>query len=97
MFATFSYLEDVILTHMKNVKNTSTPRDNVNSMYLLSDRQGYSFGYGLQWSGIRKDLTDPLNLMRKVKPVKMNINAQNAWLHPTNREIQSNTPFKHIR
>lgn len=76
-------------------KNTSTAlRDNINSMYLLSDRHGYSFGYGLQWSGIRKDLTDPLDLRRKVKPVKMNINAQNAWLHPISREIQSNTPLR---
>lgn len=76
-------------------KNTSTTlRDNINSMYLLSDRHGYSFGYGLQWSGIRKDLTDPLDLRRKVKPVKMNINAQNAWLHPISREIQSNTPLR---
>ena len=24
----------------------------------------------------------------------MNINAQNAWLHPISREIQSNTPLR---
>ncbi|MBJ8499215.1 putative pilus system protein FilF [Acinetobacter oleivorans] len=76
-------------------KNSSTAlRDSVNSMYLVTDRQGYTFGYGLQWNGVRKDLTDPLNLVRKVKPVKMNVNAQNTWLHPISREIQSTTPLR---
>jgi len=69
-------------------------RQSVNSMYLLADRQGYTLGYGLQWNGVKKDLTDPLNLLRNVKPVKMNVNAQNAWLHPISREIQSTTPLR---
>ncbi|MFV7441115.1 protein FilF [Acinetobacter pittii] len=75
--------------------NTSTNlRQSVNSMYLLADRQGYTLGYGLQWNGVKKDLTDPLNLLRNVKPVKMNVNAQNTWLHPISREIQSTTPLR---
>ncbi|MBP2606153.1 putative pilus system protein FilF [Acinetobacter calcoaceticus] len=75
--------------------STSTNlRQSVNSMYLLADRQGYTLGYGLQWNGVKKDLTDPLNLLRNVKPVKMNVNAQNAWLHPISREIQSTTPLR---
>lgn len=75
--------------------STSTNlRQSVNSMYLLTDRQGYTLGYGLQWNGVKKDLTDPLNLLRNVKPVKMNVKAQNTWLHPISREIQSTTPLR---
>jgi len=76
------------------VSTSTNLRQSVNSMYLLADRQGYTLGYGLQWNGVKKDLTDPLNLLRNVKPVKMNVNAQNAWLHPISREIQSTTPLR---
>ncbi|MDB0117133.1 protein FilF [Acinetobacter baumannii] len=77
---------------IEDCKNDSTTlRRAANSMYLISDRQGYSLGYGLQWKG--NNVTNAIALLSKVKPVKMTANAQKNWINPISREIQSNTPL----
>lgn len=78
--------------------NTTNLRHSSDELYLLSDRQGYTLGYGLQWKGsavvIDNKVQNPYLLTSKVKPAKLNVNAQNAWLNPVSREIQPTTPLR---
>ncbi|MFY0034757.1 protein FilF, partial [Acinetobacter baumannii] len=73
-------------------------RHSTDDLYLFSDRQGYTLGYGLQWKGsaivIDNKVQNPYLLTTKVKPAKLNVNAQNNWLNPVSREIQSTTPLR---
>jgi len=78
--------------------NTINLRHSADELYLLSDRQGYSLGYGLQWKGnaivINNIVQNPYLLTSKVKPAKLNVNAQNTWLNPVSREVKSSTPLR---
>lgn len=78
--------------------NTINLRHSADEFYLLSDRQGYTLGYGLQWKGnaivINNQIQNPYLLTSKVKPVRLNANAQNAWLNPISREIQPTSPLR---
>lgn len=78
--------------------NTINLRHSADEFYLLSDRQGYTLGYGLQWKGnaivINNKVQNPYLLTSKVKPARLNANAQNGWLNPISREIQSTTPLR---
>lgn len=78
--------------------NTINLRHSADEFYLLSDRQGYTLGYGLQWKGnaivINNQVQNPYLLTSKVKPARLNANAQNAWLNPISREIQPTTPLR---
>ena len=78
--------------------NTINLRHSADEFYLLSDRQGYTLGYGLQWKGnaivINNQIQNPYLLTSKVKPARLNANAQNAWLNPISREIQPTTPLR---
>ncbi|MBH2001886.1 MAG: hypothetical protein I8H98_06430 [Moraxellaceae bacterium] len=77
--------------------NQSNLLHSMGSFLLLSDRQGYILGYGQQWKGpatIIKDIVlAPYILTTKVKPVKMNVNPQNAWLNPITRTLNPNQPL----
>nr|WP_278357392.1 hypothetical protein [Acinetobacter lwoffii] len=68
---------------------------------LITDRQGYTFGSGLQWrdtqSKVAKENLSSLGgvnaeLIRKVKPVQMTADPQSSWIHPTSKTI--NTPYR---
>ncbi len=78
--------------------NTLNLHHSTDDLYLLSDRQGYTLGYGLQWKGnaivIDNKVQNPYLLTSKVKPAKLNVNAQNNWLNPVSREVQSTTPLR---
>lgn len=78
--------------------NTINLRHSADEFYLLSDRQGYTLGYGLQWKGnaivINNQIQNPYLLTSKVKPARLNANAQNAWLNPISREIEPTTPLR---
>jgi hypothetical protein len=67
------------------------------SFNLLSDRQGYVIGSGQQWRGaatiINNMVSPPLVLINKVKPVKLQVNAQNEWLNPISREVNATKPL----
>lgn len=66
-------------------------RHSMGNFLLLSDRQGYILGYGQQWRGpatITNDLVlAPYVLTTKVKPLKMQLNAQNVWLNQITQSI----------
>ncbi|WP_228150070.1 protein FilF, partial [Acinetobacter baumannii] len=85
-------------TQEECLNNTINLRHSTDDLYLLSDRQGYTLGYGLQWKGsaivIDNKVQNPYLLTTKVKPAKLNVNAQNNWLNPVSREIQSTTPLR---
>lgn len=72
------------------------------NMYLLSDRTGHTFGYGLQWKGKPDDKTSEgtiisdslkrLTLISKIAPKKMNAEAQTNWINPLTKKLAS-SPF----
>lgn len=59
---------------------------------LITDRQGYTFGSGLQWKGTATSNLAAISsvnaeLIRKVKPVRMTAPAQAHWINPINKKI----------
>ncbi|WP_257221749.1 hypothetical protein [Acinetobacter sp. YH1901141] len=64
---------------------------------LITDRSGYTFGYGMQWKGaVSANTTNPIltvsgELIRKVRPERMVAAAQTTWVNPLNKRIQE--PF----
>lgn len=76
-----------------------TPKNNFSTQYLfghfllMTDRQGYTFGSGLQWKGARTGSeTESISginaeLIRKVKPVRMTAQAQSHWINPVTKRI----------
>ncbi|MCO8057543.1 putative pilus system protein FilF [Acinetobacter towneri] len=65
---------------------------------LITDRSGYTFGYGMQWKGaVSANTTNPIltvsgELIRKVRPDRMVAAAQTTWVNPLNKRIQG--PFR---
>ncbi|MBP8005739.1 MAG: hypothetical protein KAZ18_02430 [Acinetobacter sp.] len=66
-------------------------------LLLLSDRQGYILGYGLQWRGpatvADKTVLPPYYLTSLVKPQKIQLNAQKDWLNPFTHVINADRPL----
>ncbi len=59
---------------------------------LITDRQGYTFGSGLQWKGPVTGNLAAISLINaeligKVKPVRMTAQAQPHWINPINKRI----------
>ncbi|USA47186.1 hypothetical protein NDN11_03405 [Acinetobacter sp. C26M] len=80
------------------MKASSSLLHSMGRFFLLSDRQGYTLGSGQQWRGsaslIGNYVTLPYILTTKVKPIKMQINAQNAWFNSISQDINSNQPLR---
>ena len=79
--------------------NPANLRHLIGSFIILTDRQGYTFGPGVQWRGpLKQQLgTDvatsvTVDLLANVEPVKMNALAQTSWINPLTKSIQQ--PFK---
>ncbi|CAI3122028.1 hypothetical protein MWMV2_MWMV2_03796 [Acinetobacter oleivorans] len=80
-------------------KNGANTQHVFGNLFLLSDRQGYTFGYGLQWKGTstitsQVAISAVLNVLTKSKPTQMIANAQTTWLDPIQTEIKSTQPFR---
>lgn len=63
---------------------------------LITDRQGYTFGSGIQWRDSNLKLASSnltslggLNaeLIRSVKPVQMTADPQTSWIHPVQKRL----------
>ena len=62
---------------------------------LMTDRQGMTFGSGLQWRGkVDKNLstigTTNMQLLTQVRPVRMTATAQDNWIDPLTKSIDKN-------
>ena len=79
--------------------NPANLRHLIGSFLILTDRQGYTFGSGVQWRGpLKQQLGSDLatsvtvDLLKNIEPVKMNALAQTSWISPLTKSIQQ--PFK---
>lgn len=74
-------------------------KESMASLYMMTDRAGYTFGYGMQWSGPVKASTNVtagfarLSLLSQVAPVKMTAVPQKNWINPLTKAIDSKQPF----
>ncbi|MEG1856611.1 MAG: hypothetical protein RR231_14075, partial [Acinetobacter sp.] len=65
---------------------------------LITDRQGYTFGSGLQWKGTATGNLAAISsvnaeLIRNVKPVRMTAPAQAHWINPVNKRVDQDYQF----
>ena len=80
----------------------STKNESIANMYLVTDRQGYTSGYAMQWVGIpqkvdNSTISDSLLkflLFNQVSPQKLNVNAQQGWISPLSKKITTPLIFK---
>ncbi len=66
---------------------------------LITDRDGYTFGSGLQWRGAGISDTSTIGglntkLLTTTKPIRMTANAQNHWINPVTKKIDQNFDFQ---
>lgn len=63
---------------------------------LITDRQGYTFGSGIQWRDSQLKLATSglttlggvnAEMIRKIKPLQMTAAAQNTWINPATKSI----------
>ncbi len=80
------------------MKASNTLLHSMGSFFLLSDRQGYTLGSGQQWRGsatlVGSYVTLPYILTTKVKPNRMQINAQNGWFNLISQEVNPSQPLR---
>ncbi|MGE8542101.1 MAG: hypothetical protein ACN6NX_12400, partial [Acinetobacter sp.] len=65
---------------------------------LITDRQGMTFGSGLQWRGQITDELETiggvnLHMMRNIKPKQMTATQQDNWIDPITHEIDRKRQF----
>ena len=80
----------------------STKNESIANMYVVTDRQGYTSGYAMQWVGVPQKvegstIADSLLkflLLNQVVPQKLNVNGQPDWINPLTRKITSPLVFK---
>ena len=80
----------------------NTKNESIANMYLVTDRQGYTTGYAMQWVGIPQKIegsaiSDSLLkflLINQVSPQKLNVNAQQDWISPLTKRITKPLVFQ---
>ncbi|ANF81135.1 hypothetical protein A3K93_02310 [Acinetobacter sp. NCu2D-2] len=89
----------------KECKSSNTNVEHVFGHFMLmTDRQGRTFGSGLQWRGTPQNSSDPtkgfetlggLNaqLIRQVAPIQMTAPAQKTWISPSTKSIPATPGF----
>ncbi|MEG1856715.1 MAG: hypothetical protein RR231_14600, partial [Acinetobacter sp.] len=66
---------------------------------LITDRDGYTFGSGLQWRGAGVSGTSTVGglntkLITTTKPIRMTADAQDHWVNPVTKKIDQNFDFQ---
>ncbi len=80
----------------------NTKNESIANMYVVTDRQGYTTGYAMQWVGVpqkveNSTITDSLLkflLLNQVVPQKLNASNQKDWINPLNKKITAPLIFK---
>ena len=80
------------------VKASASLKHSMGNFLLISDRQGYTIGYGQQWRGAatinNNIVVAPYILTTKVKPLKVQVNAQNNWFNSITRTVNATQPLR---
>lgn len=70
------------------------------TFFLMSDRQGYTHGYGLQWRGVpnraSESIGNALTLLTETNPILMRADAQTDWIDPISKRIGTAEKFKFV-
>lgn len=78
-------------------KSTANAEHLFGHFMLITDRQGYTFGRGMQWRGTveNANLTSSRNaqLLRQRKPIPMTAYPQQDWLNPATKKVGANFNF----
>ncbi|ENW93293.1 putative pilus system protein FilF [Acinetobacter dispersus] len=78
--------------------NGASLRHSMGRFELLTDRQGYTIGYGQQWRGspviTNSVVSPPIALLTNTKPDKLQVNAQKGWFNLINQEVNQNQPLR---
>lgn len=84
--------------------STSSGKESIANLYLLTDRTGHTQGYTVQWSGIPISTSTGvpiigsafgrMNLLVQVAPLKLDATAQDNWLNPITKKINSALSLK---
>jgi len=66
---------------------------------LITDRDGYTFGSGMQWRGPGVSDTSTVGglntkLLTTTRPIRMTANAQDHWINPVTKKIDRNFDFQ---
>lgn len=85
-------------------KDTCNPQDSstqhlLGHFMLITDRDGYTFGSGIQWRGPGISGTSTLGglntkLLTTTRPIRMTANAQEHWINPVTKKIDQNFDFQ---
>lgn len=87
---------------------SQTKKDSIANLYAITDRQGYSIGYSVQWKGVPTGNGSELisdisriNLLTQVVPEKLNVVATGksetsiqGWINPLTERIQTPLTLK---
>lgn len=81
---------------------SQTKKESIANLYAITDRQGYSIGYAVQWRGVPLSVNNPIsdigriNLLTQAVPEKLNTVASSKaetsiqnWINPLTDRIQN--------
>lgn len=98
---------DVDFGGFHGASESNPKKETISNLYLLTDRQGHSMGYTVQWTGVPVTTGSQvissnarINLLTQVTPIKSNLNSGrgetsvNGWINPLNDQIQTPLSFK---
>ncbi|QIO09671.1 putative pilus system protein FilF [Acinetobacter lanii] len=81
---------------------SQTKKESIANLYAITDRQGYSIGYAVQWRGVPLSVNNPIsdigriNLLTQAVPEKLNTVASGKaetsiqnWINPLTDRIQN--------
>lgn len=98
IFTPSSLVDLAILKYTSGFRGSSstTNKQIIANMYLMTDRQGLTSGYGLLWQGVPKNTGDLgyLTLISQFAPTKMTAQTQSTWLNPLTKSLSSAQPFR---
>lgn len=102
--------DNVDIGGFNGVSDSNSSKKTIANLYLLTDRQGHSTGYTVQWTGIPPasattgseiaTINGRVNLLTQVAPIKSNLDSGKAevsvkdWINPLSNQIKNPLTFK---